>query len=567
MISVINFRGYHKDDPLDHVSTGRTYGLEMIVTFIVTIALVYAITVVFNVVSFKSLGVEIAEVLAYTFIAAPIVVALRRSSSLIPYLIVLLPLYAMDLYLQAHVRDHGGVALWMYTQGTFIDTITILPLRFLITLSFDAVLVGPICLWITRELSLAFWGARDPSFNQQKMLRDELFNAKWSGENVASPARDAGFWILRILGFCYLAYFILLMLGSLGTSPWPGQAKSLFDATYSNPFFGVSTFSKIGFMIALAFLGAYNPKMRWYAVLGLLIGHSVSVCSSLFFFFYKYGSHDPFLWQSAALDGGMVILFIWVLVKSSRIKDRFEEEDEFPPDFSIPSMISRTMFSSLGIIALLFIASILFYRIFESHGSGLGAMFGSPDPTLCNTLTMFTVIALLSFMMVKRERLRDYFTEVLLLGFFLTIVASAIWLCVAPVQVITGPSESASVQTWFVFYFLLLILIASIITGVRKMFFNVEYTITTFNPSSSRCVMGVHDSLFTIGKEDPAQVLQAVDRYAGTIRGRKRGLLNFPFWMVEDLFNIIFGLHPPFSCMSVEEQRHFLRKYILRPVQ
>ena len=50
-----------------------------------------------------------------------------------------------------------------------------------------------------------------------------------------------------------------------------------------------------------------------------------------------------------------------------------------------------------------------------------------------------------------------------------------------------------------------------------------------------------------------------VDQYIGGIKGRKRGILNFPFWLVENVLNIIFGLHPNFSVMSRDERRWFIK--------
>src|SRR5262249_48839409 len=49
------------------------------------------------------------------------------------------------------------------------------------------------------------------------------------------------------------------------------------------------------------------------------------------------------------------------------------------------------------------------------------------------------------------------------------------------------------------------------------------------------------------------------------IHGRRRGLLAFPFWLIEFVFPPLAWFRPPFSEMSREEQRWMLRRYILRP--
>src|SRR5262249_60410109 len=48
-------------------------------------------------------------------------------------------------------------------------------------------------------------------------------------------------------------------------------------------------------------------------------------------------------------------------------------------------------------------------------------------------------------------------------------------------------------------------------------------------------------------------------------RGRKRGLLNFPFWCIDVILAPLCGLHPAFAAMSPEEQKYFLRTYLIRP--
>ena len=65
--------------------------------------------------------------------------------------------------------------------------------------------------------------------------------------------------------------------------------------------------------------------------------------------------------------------------------------------------------------------------------------------------------------------------------------------------------------------------------------------------------------------EDHSATAQIVDRHVGGIRGRKRGLLNFPFWVVEHVLAALYGLHIGFSSMDREEQRFFLRFHVLRP--
>ncbi|MVM39351.1 hypothetical protein GO730_20220 [Spirosoma sp. HMF3257] len=157
MLPPFNLKGYTASDPLDRVSPRTGLLVLMGVTALITCLLLYFIVYQFNLVAFQSKWVMLAEVVGYTFLIAPVVFFLRKSSSVVPYLLVFLPLYLLDLYIQAHFRDLGKPALWTYVPGTFIDAIHVLPLRFFITLSFDGLLIGPICLWLAR-VGLAIFG-------------------------------------------------------------------------------------------------------------------------------------------------------------------------------------------------------------------------------------------------------------------------------------------------------------------------------------------------------------------------------------------------------------------------
>src|SRR5205085_7311647 len=113
------------------------------------------------------------------------------------------------------------------------------------------------------------------------------FPDEWSLEVVAKPDRDAGYWLLRLLGLGYLSYLGFCLFGILGTSVWPQQAQSLLVMTFQNPALGINTFAKISLMVLLAFIGAYNRNVRWHATLCLLVGHLASTVSSLAFYFYN----------------------------------------------------------------------------------------------------------------------------------------------------------------------------------------------------------------------------------------------------------------------------------------
>jgi len=186
MLSPINLRGYGGDDPLDRLPPVYRYLLAMVVTAVVSMLLVILITRVFRLVQFAGLWVDYVEVASFTLLVAPFVVTFRKSTALLHYAFVLLPLFAIDLYLESHVRVPGVRALWDYTPGTFIGQIQPVPFRFLVTLSVHAVLVGPVCLWLSRLLA--------------QRLRGQAAGRKWRPRwtNCRSPSRGRkGRWTAR----------------------------------------------------------------------------------------------------------------------------------------------------------------------------------------------------------------------------------------------------------------------------------------------------------------------------------------------------------------------------------
>ena len=563
MLSPINLRGYEGDDPLDRLPPASRYLLAMAVTAVVSTLLVMLITRVFRLVQFAGLWVDYVDVASCTLLVAPCVVTFRKSTSLLHYAFVLLPLFALDLYLESHVRAPGVRALWGYTPETFIGQIHPVPLRFLVTLSVHAVLVGPVCLWLSRLL--AQWLKGPAAGMEVEATVDELpFPEPWQEGKVDRPRRDAEFWILRLLGLAYLGYLALLLLGGLGASAWPGPVRMLFEMTYMNPYLATNTVGKIGLMAGLASIGAYNHRMRWATVLGLGVGHAVSVASSLAFYVVTApgAPYRSFLLTSAVVDAAMVLTFLWILYRSYG-DSVLREADVLPASFSVPTMIWRYVLLGAAFYAGIVVVVSLLGR-FELLGSwGLLALFAYPDATLGNSLTFYATLALLWGLMSRSQQARDYLSGVVMCALALPALVGFVFLATGDVAVTLPSGERISIQPYLLLHTLECILVIGVLSAVRNMYYNVEYAITTFQASSARAIVGIHDALFPT--RERSDVVQAIDRYAANIRGRKRGLLNFPFCLIEVVFAPLLGLRPVFSALSEEEQKYFLRQYLIRP--
>jgi hypothetical protein len=578
MPPLFTIKGYTASDPLDKAPTAARYILAMSVTALIGLTFFYLESShVMKIVVYPGDWVVLLAAGLFTFIVAPVIVSIRKSSSLVIFFLILIPCVLLDLYFEANVRPRNGEALWYYLPDNFISAIPV-PLRFFAAWAFDAMIMGPLCLWLARLLAKAFYdknvSLNEPTPEQQ----NKLFKDEWTSENIEKPKRDVGYWILRLLGLGYLAYLLLLIVGALGYTPWPEQIGNLIWMTYENPALAINTYSKISIMLLLAFIGAYNIKARWHCTLALFVGHIISTIYSFGFYFFTapspFRTPDPvheFLFTSGIVDGVMVVMFGWMLIKYKEHKKEFTPEKKFPAFYSTPAQISSIVYNAIAVISVLMAAGGILFRFFADGNSGLGAVYGYPDPTLGNTTTLYLTTALISFLLAKNEKLRDYLFGVLLFPFFIGIAATIPWMIIgnifSDVVIRTRSNMLVSVDWYFMLFLAVNLAVFSLLIVLRKMYYNVENVISTLNPSSAKNASALLDALFKITPEEKGVMLQYIDQYVGGITGRKRGLLNFPFWIVEHFFNFIFGLHPNFSIMSREERRYFIRKYLLRPPQ
>jgi hypothetical protein len=122
----------------------------------------------------------------------------------------------------------------------------------------------------------------------------------------------------------------------------------------------------------------------------------------------------------------------------------------------------------------------------------------------------------------------------------------------------------AEVDWYFALAAIVDAIVIAAMLGFRKMYYEIDFMINALNPSSAQNALAIHDAVYSGNPEENSLVLKRIDLHVAGVRGRKRGLLNFPFWLIEHLFSPLFWLHPKFSTMSRDERRYFLRKSIMR---
>lgn len=578
MIRPLNIRGCVAPDPLDNLPPRARLALASGVTFSVSAAFLYVIFYVLSIATLHPRWLFLVECAAMALLYAPVVLYLRKSSSLVLIGLLAAALIPVDIAIESHVRAAGKVAPWMYSAEGLLGGVQPL-LRIVIVWVVDGLIMGPFALWLCRLLaSLSKRQTQPGSTSATPEQAAALFPDEWSREAQPRVPPDVSFVVLRGVGLAYLSYASLLLVGLVGTAAWPASVRPLLEMTYTNPALTINTFIKISFVVSLAFLGAYNRELRFHTGLILFGAHVISTGASLLFWLVAPSDDPqrPFLLLSSIADAVMAGFLAWVVAHHRALAERYALPRDFPEFFSVPQRLARVFWRSFAVVCALIPPAVLGIRFLLDPASSWGAVYGYPDPQISNTITKYATMSLIGFMICRREALREKLLVPLVNGFTISFVASALWLLLgdltSDVRVHTRTGGLANVDWYFALNVVTDTSLAGLILWLRRTYYDVDHGIVALSPSSAQHVMGLHEVLFEPGTGDPsqtptlsAQVVQAIDRHVGSIRGRKRGLLNLPFWLLENVAVVAFGLRPPFSMMDTRQRQAWLRRYVLRP--
>jgi len=306
------------------------------------------------------------------------------------------------------MRNASNQLIWKYNEGAFGFTDKPLILQFSLTHLITSLLIIIIGLWLSRTIA-KLMGAEISSFDlssheklfSQNRIKDDATQIPRRGmtpNNFTSLKEsiklDRDFWILRILGIFYMAYLILIILGSLGTISlstdvpfWPDEVTNLLVDAYANPILLINSLGKISMMVLLCFIGAFNLGMRFYACLGLTLGHMISTIFC--FLFYEYFSGEEFLLISGIVDGFMVLLFLYITIRSYKHgDDSYRKIKGIPNNYSIAAFAQQLTFRILSILFISYFIAVTVLKTFEDQiDSGFAALLQGPESMLVNTLT------------------------------------------------------------------------------------------------------------------------------------------------------------------------------------
>ena len=549
--------------------------LSIVVSGAVGFALEYIGINVFHAFANADPATIYAATAIWAFGLGPLLVALRRASILVPMVIVGLAFAVLVLFNQYHF------IVWVFATGTYADTGVLWAARIwefregailgltnplLIALVAGAIetVVVPVSVVLQQLLTLGIRKRASVPLTDLKALFQG--SVVWRGE--LQPKQDFGFFLMRFIFFAYGAYFVYMVIGLLVG----GRDLPIVSMMFINPPETVNTVMKLTLMISLSAIGAYNDRIRPQAAVFLLIGHLISVVASLAMYFSfpvnpVFPMDQSFLLATVVGDGLLVIALVYVALGPGP-RDSGLEQIEDVELRSPASTLMRTYFLVFGSLFTLFTVAIVYFRFAGNPEDGLGAVFGGPDPLVSNSLTKYGTLAALGWYLSMKPGMRRYLIPTLVLGFSFSLVATVIYGFQGSTVLISRLGTSVTLP-WFMMNHILVDGGGlALMLGLRRLQYHVDYRITALRPGSAECVMGLHEALREESqspREGAREVLQRIDEYIVSMRGRKRGLVSFPFWMIEHVFPIASGFRPPFSTMSRAERRWFLRRYVLRP--
>ncbi len=505
----------------------------------------------------------------------PLLVLLRKAALWVPMAIVGV------LFAFAALFNHYHFIIWEFANGAFVDTGKLWAPRiwefrdgqlfglrhpFLIALVAGIIetVVVPASVWTQKLLTL---GLRKKAGAPLEEIAP-LFASSVGPLSELKPKRDFGFYFLRFIFLAYGVYFsyqILALLISAKGLP----AVNMF---FINPPETLNTFMKIVLMLSLATVGAFNAGVRREASVLLAIGHAISVGASLWLYFAYppnplFPGDHPFLLASVAGDGVLILVLLYFAYEARPPKENFERIEDVELR-SPASTLMRTFFLVFAVLFTAFSAAIVYFRAFGSPEAGLGAVFGGPDPLVSNSLTKYGTLATLGYFLYAKPGLRRFFVPTLIVAFSVSVLATFIYGLKGTTVLMSRLGTTVELPWFMVQHIIvdgggLMLLLA-----LRRMQYQVDFQITSLRPASAECAMALHRA-FRASAQEPEtsarEVLRRIDEHIVDMRGRRRGLLGFPFWLMEHVFPTMLFFRPAFSTMSRAEQRWLLRRHMLRP--
>lgn len=569
------FAKRYQPESRDALTTKQRLLLSCGITGLIGAALEYLGPNVFEAYEFPNQRNIYIALLVWIFAVGPMLVGLRKAAIWLPMAVVFFTFIAIDLL------NHFLPIAWELQDGLWVPGEELSFTRFyewvggnfwgiehplLIALLSSVIqsLFVPLSVFLQR---LAVVWIKPP---EQVAVKDveKAFRGSFVPRSDFKPKRRFDYWIFLLIAGAYMFFFAYLLL-VLATGARTLPIAQMF---FLNPPETINSFMKLILMFSLALVGAYNVGVRREVGLLLIAGHMVSVVASLAFYLASpvnplYPDNHGFLFSSFVADGLIVLfLLIPVLRKQPSKPDLSEAQDVMVR--SPLATIQRGLYAALAAIYAVTLGLILVARIAASAQSDIGAIFGGPDPLVSNSLTKYGTLAAAFGLMIFRSKSRRILEPTIIFGLSVTVLGTIIYGFQGSTDIVTRVGQTHTVG-WFIMLQLVVDLLAlGLILYIRKMRYHVELGVSALGPAATECVLALHGAYREEDQEPERSrtlVCQRLDEHFVGIKGRLRGLLTFPFSLIELLYPLLCGFRPAFSTMSRSEQRWMLRRYVTKP--
>jgi hypothetical protein len=379
--ALFTLKGYLRPDSLDNTPVWKSLGCIAVVQTILVATLVTLFSrldwIIFEKITLLGFKLPsfwlIASIIIFT--TSPLLFVFRKASSWFSWSIIFFGYFVAELY-QYELNATASHPAWIFHFDKFAFWLPDHFTKIVFTVLSLSKITSILTLFLARLVAGILWGTPIVKGASKEQF-EQLFGKSWATETIAKPKRDIGFWLLRLAGFGYLGFWGILALGQLGASPWPDSLQYMINMGNANLALSMNTYIKEWLMIMLAFLGAYNIALRYYVCVVLVAGHLFSTLYTLIFYLNPSStiSYRDYLLTSTFVEGSLLSIFIFVMVKYRANRGDFKAIKEIPINFSIPLTLQKIVFTGLTIICILIGMSMLAFRIWGNPTEGWGLIF------------------------------------------------------------------------------------------------------------------------------------------------------------------------------------------------
>src|SRR5207302_5748976 len=158
MIPIFNIRGYTAVDPIDRAPARMRFLLTWAVSAALGVPFLYIQAYILKIVGYTTVWTFIVGAVIYTFVMGSLLVVLRKSSSLLFWLMILATASSVDIFRESYLNAHHVSLFWYYYPHNFISDIPT-PWRFFVAWTFDGILQGALVLYVARLVASVIYPA------------------------------------------------------------------------------------------------------------------------------------------------------------------------------------------------------------------------------------------------------------------------------------------------------------------------------------------------------------------------------------------------------------------------